>query len=366
MAKIKCSACGQVIHGKYIKAVGASWHPDCFRCAACGESFQDKGFIEKQGKPYHQHCYHQLFSPRCSGCKQPIEGSYLRALNKLWHPEHFVCSHCGEPIGESYFVHRGKPYCKQDYLLLFAEKCRLCGAVLEDRYNVDMWGNKYCPRHEEDPRCISCDRFIGKEFTGGGVRYADGRDICQDCARTAVHEVSDAHRILKDIQKILENYEFHFNRKLKLPLELVGLDILQTSLPRRRRNHNPAGVTQTHIETLFGAESGREILRIQALYGLPPEHLGAVLAHELGHVWLFLNRFPVLPSRLEEGICELMASYWLKSQPGDLARLRLKILEKNPNPIYGRGYRVVRKVVANTSLAYVLDHVKRHAALPKV
>ena len=38
---------------------------------------------------------------------------------------------------------------------------------------------------------------------------------------------------------------------------------------------------------------------------------GGVLAHEYGHCYLFLGRFPALELRDEEGICELFAWMWL-------------------------------------------------------
>lgn len=361
-----CNNCGKAFQGEYIKALGASWHPGCFCCAHCGQPIDSRGFLEKKGKPYHPQCFHERFSPRCHACGQPIEGKYLRALGKIWHPEHFVCTHCGKPIEGNFSAHRGKPYCKEHYLLLFAEKCSLCGKPLEGDYLVDLWGNKVCKSHEQEPRCSCCARFIGMQANGKPTRYADGRILCQSCAKTAVHEVSDAYALMKDVQKVLARHEFHFDRKLKIPLKLVSKDEIQSGLSKRRRARNTTGLAQTSIQSLFGVESEREIRGVLLLDGLPPEHLGATLAHELGHVWLFVNRFPGLPAKLEEGLCELMASYWLKTQSSELAKIRLRILEKNPDRVYGTGYRSVRKAVEHTSLAYVLDHIKRYASLPKV
>jgi hypothetical protein len=365
MAKLICKDCGQPISGQFIQALGAVWHPACFRCAHCKEPIDSCGFLEKRGKAYHPRCYHERFSPHCHACKQPIEGHYIKALGKLWHPEHFVCAHCGNPIEGKYFAHRGKPYCAQDYLLLFGEKCTLCGKPLDERFMVDIWGNKYCQHHENEPRCSSCNRFIGMTTTGQAVRYEDNRIICEHCNQSAIFEISKAYELLQEVQDVLARHELIFNRKYKIPLNMVGQAELQSALAKRKRLQNASGITQTGIETLFGVESSREIKNIQVLYGLPREHLGAVLAHELGHVWLFLNRYPQLPGKLEEGICELMSSYWLQTQENELAKIRLKLLEKNPHRIYGTGYRTVRKAVERTSLAYVLDNIKRYASLPK-
>ena len=364
MATLYCKGCNKVIQGQYIKALDAAWHPECFCCAACGQPISEQGFLTRHGKPYHSHCYHEKFSPRCSGCGKPIEGEYIRALNKLWHPEHFVCAHCGDPIGKTFHVHRGKPYCTRDYLLLFAEKCALCGQPLVDGYILDAFGNKYCKRHEADPRCSSCERFIGQYHTGGGVRYADGRVVCQQCRSIAIDADPDAYRLLTDVQKMLAKHEINFDPKIKLKLHLLGQGELAGIMPKRKHSQNASGLTQTCIHTINGAESSREVKEIAMLYGLPYEHLGAVLAHELGHAWLFLNRYPSLPAKLEEGFCELLSVFWLQSRGDDLARVRMVLVEKNPDRVYGSGYRLVKKAVERYSLAYVLDYLKRYASLP--
>lgn len=366
MAKITCAACRKIITGKYIRALKKSWHLNCFRCAACGELIADQGFLEKKGSPYHPNCYHLAFSPRCSGCGEPITGKYMRAMNKLWHPEHFVCSHCSNQIGEQYYVHKRKPYCKEDYLELFAEKCALCGQPLVESYIVDAWGNHYCTRHENDPHCSSCDRLIGHNLTGGGVRYDDNRIMCTPCSRLGIRKANAARELLWQVQKVLNRYDFQFESYSKIPVRLVGRDELEENVSKRRRKTYLAGLTSTRIETLNGAETHREISSIMALYGLPEDHLGSVLAHEMGHAWLFMNRYPVLPKKVEEGICEFFGSLWLKELDTELSIVRMKMMEKNPDIVYGRGFRSVRRAVERSSLPYVLDYVKRYAVLPKL
>uniref|UniRef100_A0A8C3F7Q7 LIM zinc-binding domain-containing protein n=1 Tax=Chrysemys picta bellii TaxID=8478 RepID=A0A8C3F7Q7_CHRPI len=42
-------------------------------------------------------------------------------MGKTWHPEHFVCTHCQEEIGSHNFFERdGQPYCEKDYHNLFS------------------------------------------------------------------------------------------------------------------------------------------------------------------------------------------------------------------------------------------------------
>ncbi len=66
-------------------------------------------------------------------------------------------------------------------------RCAACGQPLEGWYTRDMWGNATCSRHEaEFPRCSACTRLICPRLTGGGVTYADGRQVCMLCRRTAI------------------------------------------------------------------------------------------------------------------------------------------------------------------------------------
>ncbi|RNA08467.1 paxillin isoform X2 [Brachionus plicatilis] len=69
----------------------------------------------------------------CSKCKEPIVGQVITALGCLWHPEHFVCTHCHRSIGTSIFYEKDhKPYCEQDYFELFSPKCAACSHSIKD------------------------------------------------------------------------------------------------------------------------------------------------------------------------------------------------------------------------------------------
>uniref|UniRef100_A0A8C7ISJ5 Leupaxin n=1 Tax=Oncorhynchus kisutch TaxID=8019 RepID=A0A8C7ISJ5_ONCKI len=112
MAKGHCASCGKVIVGKMITALGQVWHPEHFVCVVCTAELGTIGFFEREGKTYCEKDYQHLFSPRCSYCKGPILKNILTAMDCTWHPEHFICSHCGERFGPEGFLEKdGKPYC---------------------------------------------------------------------------------------------------------------------------------------------------------------------------------------------------------------------------------------------------------------
>lgn len=69
----------------------------------------------------------------CFKCKKSISGQVITALGYLWHPEHFVCTHCDKSIGTSIFYEKdSKPYCEQDYFELFSPKCAACSDAIKD------------------------------------------------------------------------------------------------------------------------------------------------------------------------------------------------------------------------------------------
>lgn len=59
--------CGQVI-----TALGRTWHPEHFTCAHCNQELGTRNFFERDGRPYCEPDYHNLFSPRCAYCNGPI------------------------------------------------------------------------------------------------------------------------------------------------------------------------------------------------------------------------------------------------------------------------------------------------------
>ena len=57
----------------------------------------------------------------------------MTALGKIWHPEHFQCAHCNVELGtQNFFERDGLPYCEKDYHQLFSPMCAACGGPILD------------------------------------------------------------------------------------------------------------------------------------------------------------------------------------------------------------------------------------------
>ncbi|XP_068175311.1 leupaxin [Antennarius striatus] len=108
----KCSGCGESVREKYLIAANGTWHSECFVCSDCHKPFTDGCFMELDGRPLcSQHFYSRQDTP-CGGCGEPIKGCCISALNRKFHPEHFVCAFCLRQLSQGIFKEqKGKPYC---------------------------------------------------------------------------------------------------------------------------------------------------------------------------------------------------------------------------------------------------------------
>ncbi|CAH0604375.1 unnamed protein product [Chrysodeixis includens] len=169
-----CNACEKPIVGQVITALGRTWHPEHFTCAHCNQELGTRNFFERDGRPYCEPDYHNLFSPRCAYCNGPILDKCVTALEKTWHTEHFFCAQCGQQFGEDGFHERdGKPYCRNDYFDMFAPKCGGCSKPIMENY-ISALNTQW---HPDCFVCKDCEKAVkGKSF------YAmEGKPVCPKC-----------------------------------------------------------------------------------------------------------------------------------------------------------------------------------------
>nr|XP_020662980.1 transforming growth factor beta-1-induced transcript 1 protein [Pogona vitticeps] len=200
-AKGLCASCQKPIAGQVVTALGSTWHPEHFVCTHCQKEMGGSNFFEKDGAPYCERDYFQLFSPRCGLCNEPILDKMVTALDKNWHPEHFCCVKCGRPFGEEGFHEKdGKQYCRQDFYELFSTRCQGCNlAILENYISAlnALW----------HPECFVC-RVSGD--LGAGRPTTSQNTCTQEPAR-------------KPTQPLLISKLFEKERK-KTPRKLKGVE----------------------------------------------------------------------------------------------------------------------------------------------
>lgn len=85
------------------------WHLRCFVCAQCFRPFNDDHeYYKFNGRMYCERDFRTLFAPSCSKCNQFIIGRFIRALNRCWHPNCFLCNECQLPLADHGFVKTSK------------------------------------------------------------------------------------------------------------------------------------------------------------------------------------------------------------------------------------------------------------------
>ncbi|XP_043491086.1 leupaxin isoform X2 [Polistes fuscatus] len=167
-----CNACEKPIVGQVITALGKTWHPEHFTCTHCNQELGTRNFFEREGHPYCEPDYHNLFSPRCAYCNGPILDKCVTALEKTWHTEHFFCAQCGKQFGEEGFHERdGKPYCREDFFDMFAPKCGGCNRAIIENY-ISALNSQW------HPDCFVC-RDCRQKFQGGSFFDHEGLPYCE-------------------------------------------------------------------------------------------------------------------------------------------------------------------------------------------
>eukprot|EP00823_Brevimastigomonas_motovehiculus_P007099 TRINITY_DN6113_c0_g1_i1.p1 TRINITY_DN6113_c0_g1~~TRINITY_DN6113_c0_g1_i1.p1 ORF type:complete len:577 (-),score=171.57 TRINITY_DN6113_c0_g1_i1:657-2387(-) len=195
-----CAGCGKELTKAFVVAKEKKFHAECFVCTQCKTSLGGKAYIEKDEKFYCEDDYYSLFNPRCAHCNEVIKGPYINAMDKTWHPDHFVCTNCSKSFnGIQFLKNNDKPYCEECFQKLFSEKCARCGQpilgpvfeAVEKKYHLDCFvcdqgGHKigegqsfhcyenkiYCPQHFEElfaQKCSDCE----KPITGQYIKVMD-------------------------------------------------------------------------------------------------------------------------------------------------------------------------------------------------
>nr|CAD7432149.1 unnamed protein product [Timema monikensis] len=172
--EILCHSCQKPVTGKIISALGKTWHPEHFKCASCNEPITSDKFNQQDGKPYCEDDYANLFLKRCAECKEPIKEKVIMALNRHWHEEHFRCAKCDKKLVDlSFFEKEGKPYCQEDYHLLFSPQCHGCKEPITEMA-IGALGKKW---HQACFTCLKCSQAVVEiQF-----EVLDDRPICSKC-----------------------------------------------------------------------------------------------------------------------------------------------------------------------------------------
>ncbi|CAI5651719.1 unnamed protein product [Oreochromis niloticus] len=159
-----CGACNKIIRGRYLVALGRSWHPEEFTCSQCKAVLEEGGFFEERGAVYCTKCHDNRYAPNCAKCKKKIIGEIMHALKMTYHVQCFKCAACKNPIrNQAFYMEEGEPYCERDYEKMFGTKCHGCDFKIDagDRF-LEALGYSW---HDTCFVCALCQiNLEGKTF----------------------------------------------------------------------------------------------------------------------------------------------------------------------------------------------------------
>ncbi|XP_061134286.1 PDZ and LIM domain protein 7 [Syngnathus typhle] len=159
-----CGACNKIIRGRYLVALGRSWHPEEFTCSQCKVVLEEGGFFEERGAVFCTKCHDNRYAPNCAKCKKKITGEIMHALKMTYHVQCFKCAACKTPVrNQAFYMEEGEPYCERDYEKMFGTKCHGCDFKIDagDRF-LEALGYSW---HDTCFVCALCQiNLEGKTF----------------------------------------------------------------------------------------------------------------------------------------------------------------------------------------------------------
>jgi endogenous inhibitor of DNA gyrase (YacG/DUF329 family) len=305
---------------------------------------------------------------KCSVCGKKIIGKYIQnaegrvfCSKKCLKKTFPKCAVCGKTasikIGNKY-------YCSKKCLKTTWRKCTSCGKLTNKGVLRGYLRKFLCKKCAAKPKCFACSM-------PGEYELADGRYICKECYKTAVFDEDKAVEIAEKVRQLIadnllmsteHNINYHLVtlfelKKKNSAANVTELGLFKFSMMVKKRFKTVGKGTEKH--TSVKKRISDEHYDIYLLTGLPEKKLQEVAAHELGHDWMQEN-FPNIDDDLiREGWAEYVASEVNKLLGHEKMNLRM---EKNSDPVYGQGYRMIRNYVDEKGINALLEFFKEKNA----
>ncbi|EHA24637.1 hypothetical protein CBS147343_8261 [Aspergillus niger] len=209
-----CKKCGEPLTGQFVRALQATYHLECFKCEDCGQIVASKFFPvdAEDGSGQYPLCetdYFRRLDLLCHECGGALRGSYITALERKYHIEHFTCSVCPTVFGaqDSYYEHEGKVYCHFHYSTQFAQRCHGCHTAILKQF-VEIFRNGQ--NQHWHPECYMIHKFWNVRLapTGQPLETPEVETDATDEERNRVREEEDImeEKVYK-IWSILSSFE---------------------------------------------------------------------------------------------------------------------------------------------------------------
>ncbi|MCE1190483.1 MAG: protein DA1 [Ignavibacteria bacterium] len=329
-------------------------------CAVCKKVLSGS-FIKVDDKYYHAN--HFL----CQFCGKVISGTHAKDNDGYYHPEcfakknHLVCDHCGQVIAGPYLIFKDKNYHNDCYYNFIVPKCAVCGKPMDGEYFIDQLGYKFHIMHKNQfPECDNCGRLVCDSITHGGVKYDDGRAMCNLCLPRVINKIAEYQDCLELVRETVSDMGIHVPRK-SVSIKVVSLQELQKISKNRLNPKGLRGFCESQKNTMSIAGQPVQETTTHTIYvlsGMPRLTTSAVIAHELMHAWIFENAKKKLTPEIVEGSCNYISFLYLYSFKTPESLELITGLEKNPDPIYGGGFIKIRDQFFHRDLENLLEYLR--------
>jgi len=242
--------------------------------------------------------------------------------------------------------------------------------IVNGKFERNQQGQVMCAAHRDEGTCVCLDCGIFLTY-GKGVEMDVGT-MCMPCAKSAVCDDARAVKLLEEVRSALQRFGISTQDK-RIICKVADSSKLHRAAAKRQHTHTHQarllGITRTKMVKHSDGQVQRFLKGILVQEGLSAELAANVIAHEYGHCYLFIHRFPALPPHVEEGVCELFAWLWMQTRPASpsLDRRRQNMRE-NQDATYGGGFRAALGALDkhfNGRLEDLLSHVSKNRSFPR-
>ncbi|CAI9582947.1 unnamed protein product [Staurois parvus] len=169
------------------------YHASCFTCRKCHRLLAGQLYYQKDGQPLCEHCYKDTLE-KCANCQTLIMQHIVRAMGNSYHPECFRCVVCHRMIADESFAvdEYNDVHCAEDYYRKYAPICSVCEQPIvprngQDSYKIECIGRSF---HENCYRCEKCRVLLSLEPTESGCYPLSGHVLCKSCHLSWKDELS--------------------------------------------------------------------------------------------------------------------------------------------------------------------------------
>lgn len=248
-----CGKCGQQLLGQFVRALGDTFHLECFTCQDCGKVVASKFFPIPEQPPNQQPLcetdYFRRLDLLCHTCGGALRGSYITALDRKYHIEHFTCSLCPTVFGaqDSYYEHDGLVYCHYHYSTKFAQKCNGCSTAILQQF-VEIFRNGQ--NQHWHPECYMIHKYWN-------VRLHQGPSDEEPTMVSEAEATAEMRKIVRDGEQQVEEKVLWIWRTLSSFEEKSASSISDMLLHVSNGAYVDGVMTAKkfilHVDVLFGA-----------------------------------------------------------------------------------------------------------------